>query len=232
MKIDIPREKLRPIPIGTSHDLQVGQKVFAIGDPFGLDQTLTTGVVSAVGRSISTAGGQSLKDVIQTDAAINPGNSGGTLLDSAGRLIGVNTAIYSPSGSNAGIGFAIPVDTVNRVVPDLIAHGKILRPRLGLSFSDAISQQITPQLGVSGVLVVGVQPGSLAAAAGLRGTQRELDGSITPGDVILKVGNQTVSSSAEYFSALNQYHAGDTVLLTIYRDGQTLQVKIPLPSLQ
>lgn len=232
LKIDAPPDKLRPIPIGTSHDLQVGQNVFAIGDPFGLDQTLTTGVVSAVGRSISTVSGQPLKDVIQTDAAINPGNSGGPLLDSAGRLIGVNTAIYSPSGSSAGIGFAIPVDTVNRVVPELIAHGKIVRPRLGLSFSDAISHQITPQLGVSGLLVVGVQPGSPAAAAGLRGTQRLPDGSIMPGDVIQKVGNQPVVTSADYFAALSQYHAGDTVPLTIFRDGQSLQVNVSIGSLQ
>lgn len=122
--IDAPRDRLRPIPIGTSHDLQVGQKVFAIGNPFGLDRTLTTGIISALGREIESVTDQTIRDVIQTDAAINPGNSGGPLLDSAGRLIGVNTAIQSPSGASAGIGFAIPVDEVNRVVPQLIQQGK------------------------------------------------------------------------------------------------------------
>jgi S1-C subfamily serine protease len=122
--IDTPKERLRPVPLGTSHDLEVGQSVFAIGNPFGLDQTLTTGIISALGREIESANGQTIGDVIQTDAAINPGNSGGPLLDSAGRLIGVNTAIQSPSGASAGIGFAIPVDEVNRVVPQLIRDGK------------------------------------------------------------------------------------------------------------
>src|SRR6185503_15906552 len=131
-KVNAPASKLRPIPIGESANLQVGQKVFAIGNPFGLDQTLTTGVVSALGRTIQSPSGRPIDEVIQTDAAINPGNSGGPLLDSDGRLIGVNTAIYSPSGSNAGLGFAIPVDTVKRTVEQIIAHGKVVPPSLGI----------------------------------------------------------------------------------------------------
>ncbi|MBI4880315.1 MAG: trypsin-like peptidase domain-containing protein [Planctomycetes bacterium] len=136
LRIDAPREKLKPVAIGTSRDLLVGQSVFAIGNPFGWDQTLTTGVVSATGRMITSISGREIKDVIQTDAAINPGNSGGPLLDSAGRLIGVNTAIDSPSGSSAGIGFAVPVDTVNQVVPQLIANGRIVRPQLGIEVNE------------------------------------------------------------------------------------------------
>ena len=228
LKINAPASKLHPIPVGTSKDLQVGQKVFAIGDPFGLDQTLTTGIVSALGRSIASVMGTPISDVIQTDAAINPGNSGGTLLDSAGRLIGVNTAIYSPSGTSAGIGFAIPVDTVNRVVPQLIAHGRVTRPRLGVSLSDAVGQQITSRLGIEGVLVVGVQPQSPAATAGLHGTQRQPDGTVTPGDIIQKVGDVAVKNSNELYAALAHLNVGDTVTLNIYRDGQTVPIKVTL----
>ncbi len=137
LQIEAPREKLVPIKVGTSAGLLVGQKVYAIGNPFGLDYTLTNGIVSALGRTIQSVGNVSIFDVIQTDAAINPGNSGGPLLDSSGRLIGVNTAIYSPSGASAGIGFAVPVDTVNRIVPELIAHGKVVRPVLGVVPSTA-----------------------------------------------------------------------------------------------
>jgi S1-C subfamily serine protease len=151
LRIDAPANRLRPIPIGTSKELQVGQKVFAIGNPFGLDQTLTTGVISALGREIESVTRRPIQGVIQSDAAINPGNSGGPLLDSAGRLIGVNTAIYSPSGASAGIGFAIPVDTVNRIVPELIRYGKLTRPGIGVQIAE---DQIAQQLGIKGVLVV------------------------------------------------------------------------------
>ena len=158
-----------PIPVGSSADLKVGQSVYAIGNPFGLDQTLTTGVISALKRRLPTAGGRELSDVIQTDAAINPGNSGGPLLDSAGRLIGVNTAIFSPSGSNAGIGFAIPIDTVNRVVPELIRRGRVPTPGLGIV---SASEQAASRLGVEGVVIVRTVPGSPADRAGLRGVDR------------------------------------------------------------
>src|SRR6266704_833569 len=140
LRIDVPRGKLVPIRVGTSADLQVGQKVFAIGNPFGLDHTLTTGIVSALGRTIQSVANTPIDDAIQTDAAINPGNSGGPLLDSSGRLIGVNTAIYSPSGASAGIGFAVPVDTVNRIVPQLVAHGQVIRPQLGVSLDDLLAR--------------------------------------------------------------------------------------------
>ncbi len=167
LAINAPRGRLRPMPVGTSRDLIVGQKVFAIGNPFGLDQTLTTGIISALGREITSVRGRVITGVIQTDAAINPGNSGGPLLDSASRLIGVNTAIYSPSGSSAGIWFAVPVDTVNRVVPQLLRHGRVVRPGLGVRMAEDVSTQ---GLGVSGVLVLDVPPGSAGATAGLRGT--------------------------------------------------------------
>src|SRR6185369_5769617 len=149
LKIEAPRDRLRPIPIGTASDLQVGQHVFAIGNPFGLDHTLTTGVISALGREIESAARTPIRDVIQTDAAINPGNSGGPLLDSSGRLIGVNTAIYSPSGSSAGIGFAIPVDVVNRVVPDLIKNGRVPVPGIGIVAAD---EAAATRIGAEGVV--------------------------------------------------------------------------------
>lgn len=228
LRIRAPRDKLQPIPIGTSADLQVGQKVFAIGNPFGLDQTLTTGVVSALGRRIRSVTNRSIEDVIQTDAAINPGNSGGPLLDSAGRLIGVNTAIYSPTGSSAGIGFAIPVDTVNRIVPQLIRTGRFAAPSLGIVVDDRLGRAITSRMGVEGVLVLGVRSGSPAEAAGLRGTQRTREGWI-PGDVITHVDGRKVKSADELVSAIQRRNFGDTVTLTIIRDGRSTQVAVKLP---
>jgi S1-C subfamily serine protease len=227
LQISAPADRLRPILVGSSHDLQVGQKVLAIGDPFGLDQTLTTGIISALGRTIRSPGGNAISNVIQTDAPINPGNSGGPLVDSAGRLIGVNAAIVSPSGSSAGIGFAIPVDTVNRVVPELIKHGRVPRPTVGVEPSDRLSQIVCSELGVQGMLVVGVQPDSPAARAGLRGT-RQTQGGIIPGDIIQKVGDTPVINSEQFYSALEQYKPGETVPFQIYRDGQTLTVNVTL----
>jgi S1-C subfamily serine protease len=227
LRIRAPKDKLRPILVGSSRDLQVGQKVFAIGDPFGLDQTLTTGIVSAVGRTIESITNHPIDNVIQTDAAINPGNSGGPLLDSAGRLIGVNTAIYSPSGAYAGIGFAIPVDTVNRIVPQLIKTGRVASPQIGIVSDDRLSRQITRELGVEGVLILNVRPNSPAAAAGLRGTRRTRQGYI-PGDIITQVGNQKVSSYEQFLATLQQYKPGDTVTLTIFREGQITTVSIQL----
>ncbi len=223
LKVDIPKDKLRPIPVGTSHDLQVGQRVFAIGNPFGLDQTLTTGIVSAIGRTIKNESGRPIEDVIQTDAAINPGNSGGPLLDSAGRLIGVNTAIYSSSGSSAGIGFAIPVDTVQRVVPQLIKTGRVVTPQLGVILDDRVARQLR----VNGLLVLGVRPGSPAEAVGLRGTRRTQTGYI-PGDVILAIDGRKVTSTDDYVLAISRYKPGDKVTLTIQRDGQSIQVPVQL----
>jgi S1-C subfamily serine protease len=229
LHIDAPAGKLMPIQVGSSEKLQVGQAVYAIGNPFGLDQTLTTGIVSALGREIeSVRKGVPLKNVIQTDAAINPGNSGGPLLDSAGLLIGVNTAIYSPSGSSSGIGFAIPVDDVNRVVPQLIRHGKIVRPGLGIQVA---ADQAARQVGVKeGVLVVRVVPGSAAAKAGLRSTTRDENGELVLGDVITAVDGKPVKKTNDLFTLLGNHKVGDTVTLDVQREGEAVQVKVTLGS--
>lgn len=229
LKIDAPANKLQAIPIGTSKDLQVGQSVFAIGNPFGLDQTLTTGVISALNREIESVTRRPIQGVIQSDAAINPGNSGGPLLDSAGRLIGVNTAIYSPSGASAGIGFAIPVDTVNRIVPELIRSGKIIRPGLGVQIAD---EQIAQRLGVKGVLVVDVAGGSAAARAGIQPTRRDAAGRVRLGDVITAVDGRKVESPNDLFLALEKYKVGDTVTVTSLRDGRTVQTTVRLEAIQ
>jgi S1-C subfamily serine protease len=229
LRIDAPANRLRPIPLGSSKELQVGQSVFAIGNPFGLDQSLTTGVISALGREIESVTRRPIQGVIQTDAAINPGNSGGPLLDSAGRLIGVNTAIYSPSGASAGIGFAIPVDTVNSIVPELIRSGKITRPGLGIQIAE---EQIAERLGVNGVLVVDVAPGSAAAKAGIRPTRREASGRVRLGDIITAVDGKKTESPNELFLTLEKYRVGDSVNVTLLRDGKSLQTKITLEAVQ
>jgi S1-C subfamily serine protease len=229
LRVNAPASKLRPIPVGESGNLQVGQKTFAISNPFGLDQTLTTGVLSALGRTIQAVTGRPIEDVLQTDAAVNPGNSGGPLLDSAGRLIGVNTAIYSPSGASAGIGFAVPVDTVNRIIPQLIAQGKVVRPFMGVRISDPIGQQITQRMGVPGLLVMVVEAGSPAERAGIQGTRTTPDGSrIIPGDVIQAVNGKAVKNSDELYAALERRKPGDEVTLTLYRNKQTREVKVKL----
>jgi S1-C subfamily serine protease len=228
IRIRAARQKLVPIKVGTSADLQVGQKVYAIGNPFGLDHTLTTGIVSALGRTITSVTNRPIDGAIQTDAAINPGNSGGPLLDSAGRLIGVNTAIYSPSGANAGIGFAMPVDTVNQVVPQLIAHGRVIRPYLGVRLDDRLSSVVARRLGVEGVLLRGVERGSPAAAAGLRGTRLNRDSTIAPGDVIQEIDGRKVGTADELLGRLGRFRPGDTVTLTIVRDGERLKVRVTL----
>lgn len=229
LRIDAPSHRLRPIPIGISKDLQVGQKVYAIGNPFGLDQTLTTGVISALGREIESVTRRPIQGVIQSDAAINPGNSGGPLLDSAGRLVGVNTAIYSPSGASAGIGFAIPVDTVNRIVPELIRHGKVTRPGIGVQIAE---EQLAQRLGVLGVLVVEVLPGSAAAKAGIRPTRRERSGRVRLGDVIVAIDGKKVESPNDLFLATEKYRVGDVVDLSLLRDGKTVQTKVTLEAIQ
>jgi S1-C subfamily serine protease len=225
LRISAPAEKLPPILVGTSRGLQVGQKVFAIGNPFGLDETLTTGVVSALERTIESVNGRKIQNVVQTDAAINPGNSGGPLLDSAGRLIGVNTQIASPSGASAGIGFAVPVDTVNEVVPELIAHGRIVRPRLGIV---PAPEGFVRQLGVTGVLVHSVQEGSGAARAGLRGVGRDRDGSLVLGDIIVGVAGKDVGSYDDLVTALEKQRVGDTVPVKIVRNDRALTVAVVL----
>jgi S1-C subfamily serine protease len=228
VRISAPRGKLRPLPLGQSANLLVGQKVFAIGNPFGLDQTLTTGIISALGREIPSSADRVLRDVIQTDAAINPGNSGGPLLDSAARLIGVNTAIFSPSGASAGIGFAIPVDTVNRVVPDLIRHGKLQRAGLGV---DAVPDNIARRIGVQGVVIRAMPADSAAARAGLRPTRRDASGNIALGDVVVGVDGKPVRSQADLVAILDEYKIGDVVTLTVLRDGAESKVQLTLQAL-
>jgi S1-C subfamily serine protease len=228
LKINTQASKLRPIPIGTSADLQVGQKVFAIGNPFGLDQTLTTGIVSALGRTIQGISGRAIEDVIQTDAAINPGNSGGPLLDSAGRLIGVNTAIFSPTGTSSGIGFAVPVDTINRIIPQLLAEGKVSRPYLGVQVSDPVSQEVLGRRGVPGVLIIGVEADSPADKAGLRGVQQTAEGSFILGDIVQQAAGKPVRRADELFAVLERHKAGDTLRLQILRNGKTIDVDVTL----
>ena len=211
------------LPVGESDALRVGQTVFAIGNPFGLDWTLTTGIVSALDREIPTRGGATIEGLIQTDAAINPGNSGGPLIDSLGRLIGVNTAIFSSSGSSAGIGFAVPVDTVRRVVPQLIATGVYRPPTLGIRHSDRINRLAAMQ-GLVGVLVLGVEPGSPAARAGLRPAQQDPSGRLLPGDIITGIEGRVVGSSAELSDVLDAHAPGDSVTLTLLRDGTEMEV--------
>jgi S1-C subfamily serine protease len=225
LRIRAPAEKLAPMLVGTSRELQVGQKVFAIGNPFGLDFTLTTGIVSALGRSIPSLTGRRIDDVVQTDAAINPGNSGGPLLDSAGRLVGVNTQIASPSGASAGVGFAVPVDTVNRVVPQLVAHGRVVRPELGISAGNAWALR---RAGIEGVLVMSVGPGSPAERAGLRGTYRAEDGTLVLGDVVQGIDGHDVASLDDLHAALERHRPGDVVKVRLLREGRPLEVEVKL----
>jgi S1-C subfamily serine protease len=228
LRINVPFDRRPALPIGTSGDLRVGQTVFAIGNPFGLDYTLTSGLVSALDRSIEDEEGGTIEHLIQTDAAINPGNSGGPLLDSAGRLIGINTAIYSPSGAYAGIGFAVPVDTINRVVPQLIAEGRYVRPSLGISVDNGVNALIARELGVEGVAVLRVEPGSGAAIAGLQPLSLDPDGSVIPGDIILAVDGRPTASVSTLLSVLDDYKVGDRVALRVWRRGSERRVEVVL----
>lgn len=226
LKIDAPKPKLPPLALGASKDLVVGQKVYAIGNPFGLDQTLTTGIVSALDREIDSVNQRTIRGVVQTDAAINPGNSGGPLLDSAGRVVGVNTAIYSPSGTSAGIGFAIPIDEVNRIVPRLIRDGRMVRPALGVAVGP---ESMTRALSLpEGVPLVQVTPGGPAHQAGLRPFARGNAGGIVPGDVVTAIDDQKVTDLDGMLSALERYQPGDTVTLSLWRDGQTRKQAVKL----
>ncbi|OYU46147.1 MAG: 2-alkenal reductase [Burkholderiales bacterium PBB4] len=207
-----------PVPLGTSHDLRVGQKVFAIGNPCGLDWTLTSGLVSALNRSLPGERGSLVEHLIQTDAAINPGNSGGPLLDSAGRLIGINTAIYSPSGTSAGIGFAVPVDTVNRVVPQLIRLGKYVRPSLGLRMDEDLNQRLVRALKVRGVVVLQSAAGRLAP--GLQEATLTRDGNIFVGDIIMAVNGKPTETVRQLALLLDEMKVGDTVTLSLLRKGK------------
>jgi S1-C subfamily serine protease len=227
LKIGVAIKRPPPVPVGESANLKTGQKVFAIGNPFGLDWTLTTGIISALDRSLAGESGTLIEHLIQTDAAINPGNSGGPLLDSAGRLIGINTAIYSPSGASAGIGFAVPVDTVNRVVPQLIRSGNYIRPALGIEADEEANQRLAEVLGVKGVYVLKVLKGSSAEAAGLKGVTVSRDG-IVPGDIVVGVEDKPVDSVARLRARLDAYKVGSQVRVTVLNGGNRRDVLVTL----
>jgi 2-alkenal reductase len=220
LRLRSPRHIPPPIALGTSADLKVGQWAFSIGSPFGLDQSLTAGVISAIKRRLPSDAGHDLTNVIQTDAAINPGNSGGPLLDSAGRMVGVNTAILSPSGSNAGIGFAIPVDVVNRVVPQLIRSGRVATPGIGIV---AAGEAVATRFGMQGIMVLGTAPGSPAERAGLRGLDLKTG---APGDVIVAANGTPVRSLADLTDQIEQAGVGNTLELATQREGKTKTVRM------
>ena len=226
LQVDLDGTAAEPLENGNSGDLRVGQSVLAIGNPFGLDWTLTTGIVSALEREIPIGNGV-IEGLIQTDAAINPGNSGGPLLDSSGRLIGVNTAIFSPSGASSGIGFAVPVDLVKRVVPQLIANGVYRPPVLGIRFDPRINQ-LARQNGIEGVVILSVEPDGPAEAAGLRAAQRGRNGGLLPADVIQQVNTRRIVSGDDLSAALDDYEAGDEVTLLVWQDGETREVTLRL----
>jgi S1-C subfamily serine protease len=228
LRIAAPPGALRPVEIGDSEGLRVGQSVYAIGNPFGLSATLTTGIVSALGRRIEGVDGTPIENVIQTDAAINRGNSGGPLLNSAGRVIGVNTQIASPSGASHGVGFAVPVNTVLRVVPELIETGKYVPPQLGIEINYNLNRNLLRRAGTSGVLVVDVTPGSGAAEAGLRGVQVERNRLRRLGDIIQRIDGEPIASPAEMRAVLDRYRVGDEVTVTILRDGAEREVVVRL----
>jgi len=228
LKIGIGFKGPRPIPVGSSGDLKVGQRVYAIGNPFGLDWTLTSGLVSALNRSLVDEDGGLLEHLIQTDAAINPGNSGGPLLDSAGRLVGMNTAIYSPSGAAAGIGFAVPVDTVNRVVPYLIRVGHYDQPSIGIRTDERLNQRLQEVTGIEGVFVLQVERGSSAYEAGLQPARISREGEFLSGDVIVSVNGKRIDSVARLVVTLDDYRIGDPVRLGVKRGGKVIEVPVRL----
>lgn len=225
IKIEAPVNALKPVRVPKNMQLEVGQKTIAIGNPFGLDHTLTTGVISALGRQVQGAGGVTIRDMIQTDAAINPGNSGGPLLDSAGQLIGMNTMIFSKSGSSAGIGFAVPVNTIARVVPQIIKTGRA--EQLGFGIQIDPEQRVERRLGVRGVLVLGVQPGSSAAKAGLRPTKRT-PGGLVLGDFIVGIGNAKVESYDDLYNAIDTHRAGQVVDVRVRRGDEVTTLPIEI----
>jgi S1-C subfamily serine protease len=228
LRIDASPDVLQPVTVGRSDDLRVGQSIFAIGNPFGLNATLTTGIVSALGREIAAVGGGTIENAIQTDAAINPGNSGGPLLDSAARLIGVNTAIYSPSGASAGIGFAVPVDTVRRVIPQVIENGEYTPPQLGIRANEDLNAYVRARLRIRGVVILEVVPGTDGERAGLQGTSRAADGRLILGDIVQAVDGDEVSDLGDLQTVLDRYSPGDEVTVTILRENQTRDVRIQL----
>jgi S1-C subfamily serine protease len=229
LRIDAPASSIVPLALGDSDHLVVGQKVLAIGNPFGFDQTLTTGIISALGREIKSIADVTIQDVIQTDASINPGNSGGPLLDSAGRVIGLNTAIYSPTGASAGIGFAVPVSAIQRVVPQLIEHGKVTRAGLGVSL---VPESITQRWGIRGLVIRSVQAGSAAERAGLKGLRQDRWGDIDLGDVIVAVAGNEVSSYDDLYQVLDPLEPGDRVKVRVRYGDRERDVEVTLQEVE
>lgn len=227
--IEMPKEPLTIIPLGDSDKLVVGQKVLAIGNPFGMDRTLTTGVISGLQRPIRARNGRPIEGAIQTDASINPGNSGGPLFDSHGRMIGINSQILSPSGASAGVGFAVPVNIAKRIVPELVRSGEIRRPKLGISTRDVETLKNQVELPVSdGVLIWQIAPGGPAANAGLRGLTQTENGDVEIGDVIVGIDNEKVGNTDELYRILNKHSLGDQVQVQILRNGRRTSVPVRL----
>ena len=227
LRIDAPEVELTPVNLGDSSLLEVGRKVIAIGNPFGLDTTMTVGVVSALGREIESVSRRTIRDVIQTDAAINPGNSGGPLLNSLGQLVGVNTAIYSPSGASSGIGFAIPVNTVRRIVPELITYGRVQTPILGITRLPQ-PDYYRRLWGSEGVIVLDVVEGTDPERLGMRGLRRVQGGQIQLGDVIVEIEGQVVADEDDYATIMEQHQPGDVVRVRTLRDNRFLEYDIEL----
>ena len=227
LKIDTKGEELPTLELGKSDDLQVGQDVFAIGNPFGLDQTLTTGIISALGREIRGAGGMPIDGVIQTDAAINPGNSGGPLLNSRGKVVGINTMIISTSGSSAGIGFAVPIRTVQRVVPQIIETGEYRPAKLNIAVDQRVNIQIQRRYGIEGVAILAVKEGSTAEAAGLTGLVRK-QGRVQIGDIIIAINGEPVKNVGDYMQILDKLKKGDKIRLEIQREIEIVEVEVEL----
>ncbi len=225
LHIKASKKQLHPLDIGNSQNLRVGQHVLAIGNPFGLDHTLTTGVVSALGRSIKSVNNRTIEGAIQTDAAINPGNSGGPLLNSSGKLIGINTQIMSPSGAFAGIGFAVPVGIVKRIVPQLIQYGKVIRPGLGISL---IPDSIASRWGITGIVIARIQPDSAAAKAGLKSLEELRSGRIRLGDIITSIDDEKVRNYDDLATILDRHKVGDRIKLGVRRNKKerTLQIRL------
>jgi S1-C subfamily serine protease len=225
LRIETSEKDLIPVKVGTSGNLLVGQKVIAIGNPFGFDYSVTTGIISALGRKMMGAGGVTIQGMIQTDAAINPGNSGGPLFNSDGELIGMNTMIVSSSGASAGLGFAIPVDTIKRIVPQIIKYGKVTRPGLELSI---LPDQYAARLNIKGAIVVEVPSRSEAYQAGIRGVARDRFGRLYVQDTIVGINNIKINSYDDLFNALDNFKIGEMVTLTVLRDGKKRNVQIKL----
>jgi putative serine protease PepD len=227
--VEKPREPLTVIPLGDSDKLVVGQKVLAIGNPFGLDRTLTTGVISGLQRPIRARNGRPIEGAIQTDASINPGNSGGPLLDSHGRLIGINSQILSPTGASAGVGFAVPVNIAKRIVPQLVQNGVVNRPKLGVNTRDVASLRSQIELPVTeGVLIWQVAQGGAAANAGLRGLTQTEDGDVELGDIIVGIDGEKVSNTDDLYRVLDKHQVGQTVSVEIVRNGRRMSVPVRL----